>query len=480
MCFHLTKYFPQRRVEKTSGDRLLLLLVSFLAGVFLIFGAMAYLLARQSLLGDLDQFVLDKALLLGRNMNPQNPAWIRYEEREWRSQRFTPIGQAFDPDWQRVFTSVRLSAPIEPTAQVREQALHPGGVVIGNATGRDGERYRMATVSVRRDDELIGFAQIAVPLREWNQELRRLLFWLLGSGLLALMGATAAASYMLHQWRAPLSMLLETASKLSVQNLSRQRLFSPPDFPELEQLARAFNELLDQLEAAHKNQDRFIADASHEMRTPLTILQGEIEVTLRRERKGPEYRATLKSCLEEIHRLTRLAENLLALARVGAGAHQARVPVDLAMLCREISDQLAPLAEGKQVALQVDASTEVEILGDRFALERVVFNLVENAIRYSPPGESVAIRAERSRNEAKIIVADSGVGIPPEDLPRIFDRFYRVDPARAQTAGGAGLGLALVKALVEAHGGKVEARSRVGKGSEFTVLFDLAARSLPA
>jgi two-component system, OmpR family, sensor kinase len=468
----------QGRVRLESGlvrtlrSRLILAVLTLVALALTLFGMLAYLSARESLQGDIDQFVLDKALLLGRNMNPANPGWIAFQEREWRTGRFTPLGQAFDPDWELRFQSRRLASAIEPTPQLREAALHPSGVVIGDAVDLDGNRYRMATVAVHRDEELIGYAQIAVDLRERDAHLRRLRAWLAGGGLFTLLAAGLAMTYIAQQWRMPLQVLGETARRVSLDTLSRQRLYAPEDTPELARVAEAFNELLDKLATAHGTQQRFIADASHELRTPLTILQGEIEVALRRERDSATYRATLESCLEEIQRLTRLTSNLLVLARADtaqtAGAHQR---VDLGTLCREVCERMAPLAAAKPINLNVDAIDTVEVEGDPSGLEQIVSNLVQNAIRYSPPGEQVVVSASRQARDAVLTVTDTGPGIAADHLPRLFDRFYRIDASRAQAAGGAGLGLSIVKALVEAHHGRIELSSELGKGTRFTVWF---------
>jgi heavy metal sensor kinase len=455
---------------KTLRSRLILAVLTLLALALTLYGMLAYLLARDNLQGDIDQFVLDKALLLGRNMNPTNPGWIGFQDREWRSRRFTPLGQAFDPDWEPRFRSRRLLTAIEPSPELREAALHPSGVVIGDAVDGDGNQYRLATVAVHRDEELIGYAQIAVDLRERDGHLRHLRAWLAGGGLFTLLAAGLAMTYIAHQWRMPLQVLGETARRLSLDTLFQQRLYAPEDTPELARVAGAFNELLDKLAAAHGTQQRFIADASHELRTPLTILQGEIEVTLRRERDSAAYRATLESCLEEIQRLARLTSNLLVLARAATEeATGARQRVELGTLCREVCERLAPLAAAKPIDLNVDAIDTVEMEGDPSGLELIVSNLVENAIRYSPPGEQVVVSASMSAREVILTVTDTGPGIAPDHLPRLFDRFYRVDAARARAAGGAGLGLAIVKALVEAHHGRIEVSSEVGKGSRFTV-----------
>ena len=364
----------------------------------------------------------------------------------------------------------RLSEPIVPTEELKRFASHPLGVVLHDAIGPDGARYRMATVRMERQQKPMFYAQVGILVSERDAPLRQLVLWLAGCSVVALLLAGAGLNYVTGQWGAPLAALSDTARKVNLGNLSRQRLFAPPDAPELAQLASTFNELLDRVEAAHVSQHRFVADASHELRTPLTILRGEIDVALRRPRSTEEYAEVLQSSREEIERLSRLTENLLTLARADAGqALVRREPVNLEEIAREVCRKLTPLSEQRKVTLDCAALEAVVVSGDSVALEQILFNLVENALRYTPPGEGATVRVAARGGEAVVEIEDHGSGIAPEHLPHLFERFYRVDKARSREFGGAGLGLSIVKTLLEAHGGRVEVRSEVGKGSVFTV-----------
>jgi signal transduction histidine kinase len=213
-----------------------------------------------------------------------------------------------------------------------------------------------------------------------------------------------------------------------------------------------------------------VADASHELRTPLTILRGEIDVALRRPRTPAEYAEVLQSSREEIERLSRLTNNLLMLARADAGnALVRREMVDVAAIAGDVCAKLALFSEERKVSLFCEANQPAIVSADPVALEQIVFNLVENALRYTPPGESARVRVASGDETVTVEVADHGGGIAPEHLPRLFERFYRVDEARSREFGGAGLGLSIVKTLAEAHGGQVEVRSILGQGSTFTV-----------
>jgi two-component system, OmpR family, sensor kinase len=455
---------------RTFRQRLLVTLLSWLAVVLLVFCAVAYLLARENLQGDIDQFVRDKAFILGQQVNPAYPAGIIYDERPWRSDRYFAFGQTFDTNWNLLYKSTRLVEPIPPTEDLKRYATHPMGVVLHDATGPDGTRYRMATVRIERNGRFICYSQHAVRLSERDAPLLRLLFWLAGCTIAALLLAWLGLDHLIRQWSAPLAALSETARKVDVGNLSHQRLFAPADTPELAQVAASFNELLDRVEAAHASQHRFVADASHELRTPLTILRGEIDVALRRPRSPEEYAEVLQSSREEIERLSRLTDNLLTLARADAGEILVRrESVDVAIIARDVCRKLAALSEQRHVPLACEASGPAVVSGDAVALEQMVFNLVENAVRYTPSGEGATVRVNVTADEVVVEVSDRGCGIAAEHLPQLFERFYRVDKARSREFGGAGLGLSIVKTLAEAHGGRVEVRSDVGRGSTFIV-----------
>lgn len=460
---------------RSLRQRLLWTLLSWLALVLAAFSTMIFLLVRESLHGDLDQLLRDKAFLLGSQVNPNNRTAVGGDDRVWRSDRHVTFGQTYDSDWTLLYKSARLAEPIPTTDEVKRLLRHSLGMAAHDAVGTDGTQYRMASIKIERQGRFVCYSQIAVKIEERDAPLRMLILWLAAGSITSLIIAGVGLIYLIRQWGAPLAALSETASKVNLDTLGRQRLFAPADAPELARLAESFNELLDRVETMHASQFRFVADASHELRTPLTILRGEIDVALRRPRSPEEYAEVLHSSREEIERLSRLTENLLTLAR--ADAKQAlvrRESVDLAAIASEVCRKLAPLSEQRRVALACEASNAAMVTGDAIALEQVIFNLTENALRYTPGGESATVRVTRSATEAVVEVADHGSGISSEHLPYLFDRFYRVDKARSREFGGAGLGLSIVKTLVEAHGGRVEVRSEVGRGSTFTVRLPIA------
>lgn len=433
-----------------------------------------YLLARQEVRGDVDQFVSDKARILAERANPYAPEAVVFQERDWAGDRFTPYGQTFDRDWNVGFVSKRLPAPIPVDETLRREAAHPMGRVLQDAVAPDGTRYRMATVSILRDQEVRGYAQIGVRESERDAPLRRLGITLVAGNLLALGLAWLGLRFLNEHWRLSLASLGHTAREVSAHGALRHRFVAPSEDPDLAQVATAFNGLLDRLTQTREAQQQFIADASHELRTPLTVLRGELEVALRRERSGPEYRETIESCRQEVERLSRLADNLLTLAQVDAGARFSELQeVDLGTACRSVAERFQPWAERERIRLNVSATESLPVRGDRIALERLLGNLVENAIRYSAPEDAVELTARREGDQAIVEITDHGPGIAEDQQSRIFERFYRVESARPRHRGGAGLGLAIVKSLAELHGGSVSVRSRIGQGSTFTVRLPL-------
>ncbi len=460
---------------RSLHQRLLWTLLTWLGLVLAMFSVATFLVVRDNLRADLDQFLRDKAFLLGSQVNPYNRTAVGGDDRVWRSDRFLAFGQTHDFDWNVLYKSARLDAPIPVTDEVKRAASHSIGMVAHDAVGMDGTRYRMATMRIDQQKKFLCYAQVAVKLSDRDAPLRSLAVWLAGGSAGALAVAGIVLAFLVRQWGAPLKALSDTANKLNLGTLGRQRLFAPADAPELAKLADSFNALLDRVEAAHTSQFRFVADASHELRTPLTILRGEIDVALRRERSPAEYAEVLNSSREEIERLSRLTENLLTLARADANeALVRRERVDVTGVAHEVCRKLAPLSAQRKVPIECTVKEVAIVPGDSVALEQILLNLVENALRYTPAGESASVRVAQADTEVVVEVSDHGSGIAAEHLPHLFDRFYRVDKARSREFGGAGLGLSIVKTLVEAHGGTVEVRSEIGQGSTFSVRLPVA------
>ena len=228
--------------------------------------------------------------------------------------------------------------------------------------------------------------------------------------------------------------------------------------------------MIGRLERSFAEIRRFTADASHELRTPLTAIRTEAEVALAKPLGLTEHQQLLGSILEECDRLTRLTDQLLALAREDVcAARQAQQRVNLAALVGEVAETMRPLADAKELRLDVEVNGATWVLGDAPRLREVFFNLIDNGIKYTPEGGEVALWVGQNGLEAVVTVRDTGIGIPPEHVPHIFDRFYRVDKARSRAEGGTGLGLSIAQSIAGAHGGRIELASTLGQGTTCTV-----------
>lgn len=264
----------------------------------------------------------------------------------------------------------------------------------------------------------------------------------------------------------PLERLVRATREVEIGALA-ERVEEPERPAELRELARDFNGMLERLERAVGALRRFTADASHELRTPLTAIRGTAQVALARERTAEELRATLAEVAEETERMLHLVEGLLTLARGDEGAlAPAAEPVDLVPLLEEVREVGEALAQGKPVEARLEAPPTAVVAGDPAALRQVFLNLVSNAVRFTEQG-AVALRLREETEWVEVDVEDTGRGIPPGDLPHIFERFYRGDAARS--GDGAGLGLAIARLITERHRGTIVARSEPGRGSTFRV-----------
>lgn len=300
-------------------------------------------------------------------------------------------------------------------------------------------------------------------LADYRNTLLLVLF--LGTLAAVVLGAWAA-----RRGLAPLRAIAHAIEKVTAEQMG-DRIDAPGRWPpELAGLARAFDAMLERLDRTFQGLRRFSADVAHELRTPLNNLRGEGEVALAKPREGKEYRRVIESMLEEQTRLERIVESLLFLARVEQGREPlARKDLDLRQVAEAMVEYYRPLAEEKNLA--IDCRGGARAFADPDLMQRAIGNLLSNAIRYTPNGGTLHVRiADRGAAGAELAVSDTGCGIAKEHLPRLFDRFYRVDAARADGPQGSGLGLSLVQSIMELHGGTVRVESEVGAGTTVTLV----------
>ncbi len=293
--------------------------------------------------------------------------------------------------------------------------------------------------------------------------------WMLGTAgglvfLMALGGGWVVSTRALR----PLAEIGAAATKIAGGDLS-QRIATDDTRSELGVLIRVLNDTFARLQASFARQAQFTADASHELRTPISVVLTQTQSALARERPSAEYRDSLAACQRAAQRMRRLTESLLVLARLDSGeATASHASCDLNRIASDAIDLMRPLAAQQNVSLDAELAP-TPCTGNGEQLGQVVTNLVSNAISHNRPGGSVQVSVSAESNVAVLTVSDTGLGIAPDDLPHIFERFYRADPARASVAGCGGLGLAITRAIVAAHSGTIEVASEPGQGSTFTV-----------
>jgi signal transduction histidine kinase len=362
---------------------------------------------------------------------------------------------------------ITYGRPLDPTGLT-------GGLPKFNDVRTGNDRLRVLTVPLEIGGRLAGTIQVGTGLDVVVATQRTLLIVLaVGTGL-AITAAGMAAWLSTGQALQPLGSVTDTALQITVAgDLSRRIPYNGPPNDEVGQLITAFNQTLGRLENLFNTQRRFLADVGHELRTPLTVIKGNVGL-MRKIKDFDE--ESLTSIDDEVDRLTRMVGDLLLLAQAESGkislAHQM---VELDTLVFDVLNQMGVLARGK-LDLRIGSIDQVLVCGDRDRLQQVLVNLLGNAINYTPRGGNVVIGLGKVNNQAQFTISDTGPGIPAEDLPHIFERFYRAEKARTRQRDGKGYGLGLSIAywIVRNHGGRIEVSSIVGKGTTFCVWLPLA------
>jgi heavy metal sensor kinase len=423
-------------------------------------------LVRWTLIRELDAGLSEDVKDVQLTIDRFGPNWQEVETELWPK-----VESNSDRDWfVRIYSSpdgeLLWTSQPAPTLNVpKARALKPGTY--------DREKYHLMQRSIppgKRTPELI--VRVGVSRDRVDEDLWRLTKWMLWTFVLILVAAPLSGYWLAGRATRPLKTILHTTARLHPDNLS-ERLPLRGSGDELDQLSATLNGMLDRL-AAHLEQQRvFVANAAHELRSPLTAMRTALEVTLERGRSPAEYRELFADLIEECASLGNLIKHLLLLAEGDAGLLHADGQVRLDELAQAAADMFQGIAEQRGVSLQVHLPQAVFIRGNRVHLREVIHNLLDNALKFTPEGGTVSIEvsAAPGSSQAQLIVRDTGEGIPPEVLPNVFERFYRADKSRqrAQPGGGSGLGLSICQTIVHAYGGDIALASTLGKGTIVTV-----------
>ena len=449
-----------------------------LALVLVVLAASTWFALRASFDAAVDAALADRVESVARFLNQQSGP-VSFDEMQEDLREYAVL----DPGWDLVRILDAQGVELyESPAFERSGLPAPPGPASG-ADYRDvvvsGRPLRMLSsrAMIRRQPYTV---QVAVPIHELADAFARFraaLLWLLPLGVLA---AASGGYWISRQALAPVDRIASAAREITASDLGR-RLEVPLTGDELQRLSETLNSMLGRLDAAFVETTRLTADASHELRTPVSLIRTSAEVALRRDRTAGEYRQVLERILLEAERTSDLLQNLLTLARADAGVDQVRrTPLDLGALLAELHEPLRAMCTPRGLDLRTEIAPEPTLVdGDRVALGRLVTSRVDNAVKYTPAPGYVLVRAGGSAEGAALEVSDTGIGIPPEDLPHVLERFYRADKARSRDSGGAGLGLSIAKWIADQHGGRIRVESEPGHGTLVRVSLPAVRRPPP-
>ena len=448
--------------------RLTLLYTTFMGGILLIFGAAVYILVNVILLNQVDTMLEGVArdiMQVSKVNSIGELSLISLPPLDMTSNAYV---QVWGANGRIISTSPSIGALIKPLDPIGLKAGSP----LYEDSYLDGAHLRVLSVPLAAGERVIGTLQVGASLTVVDATRTNLLSTMLVISVVAVLLAGIGSWVVLGRALSPLESITDTVDQINrADDLSRRIPYQDETDDEIGEMVVSFNQTLERLESLFTSQQRFLADVSHELRTPLTVIKGNVDL-MRHMKEADE--ESLSSIDQEAGRLTRLVGGLLMLAQAESGKLALNfAPVELDLLLTEVFTEMRILA-GSRVKVHLNDIDQVMVNGDRDRLKQVFLNLISNAIQYTPTGGEIFLSIRKLGDQARIIVRDTGPGIPAEDLPHIFDRFYRAEKSRTRSkASGFGLGLSIAHWIVEHHGGQIKVESKEGKGTTFVIWLNI-------
>jgi len=392
----------------------------------------------------------------------------RWADEEGELEAYRPV-RLFTADGKPLTASARFIKLDLPVLKETLEKVHNNQTVY-ETFELPHNHVRLITRPVTEDNRVLYIVQVAISLEQMDSSLTGLRIWLLVLIPSTIVGTSVVGWFLAARALKPVDRMVEQARRIGAQDL-HERIDMPRTGDELERLAKTFNSMLDRLEHAFRGLRQFSTAASHELRTPLTIMKGELEVALRKPREVEEYQRVLKTQLEALNEMADIVEQLLKLARSEEGEKAIEWrQVDLGTLVEKVYDTLQTIAESKKIQVSILGNGSVWVQGEQRLLERLIANLLHNALKHTPAEGNVKLETRSYGSEACLIVEDTGPGISSDDLPKIFDRFFDPKPTDPNTTG---FGLGICRWIAEAHHGRIEVTNSAGKGAKFMVWLPL-------
>ena len=456
--------------------RLTLWFALILFAILIVSGAVLHILLQQYLLNQVDDNLRVYSARVHGTLNPQEiPDPLDYEVIH---SKLPPINEFASPGTYIELID-RSGNVVVKSNSLGEQELpvnpslisqgFAGGAAIGTVAAGDSASVRIMVSPLYLKDQVL-VLEVAQSLNHVDDTMRQVRWALLASTLLALVLATVSGGAIVRGALSPVKRISRTASSIETSSDLSQRVGYSGPRDEIGELAAMFDHMIEHLDRVFQSQRCFVADASHELRGPLTVIRGNLDL-LKRKLSDEDKKESLQAIERESVRMSKIVDDLLLLAEVESGRETQQQEVLLKNVLSEEVERAKSLAGERKIT--VECQEDLIVKGDAQRLKQLLANLVDNAIKYTPKDGTIKLSLFQDGPWARLEVIDTGIGITPEQLPHIFDRFYRVDKARSRASGGTGLGLAIVKGIADQHGGKVTVTSQPGKGSTFTVWLKL-------